>query len=154
VLIVRSPVRISFGGGGTEQPVGVVHRAEERILLVIASVLANGAGGKELLIEVVAVFEPPRRHAGRRTDRLGGVLGSLPAYVLKTGAASMVKRIPASPERQAELREDFRKNVAREGQHGVHLVNVDVSHSDAGALARGLVALRVLCDDEPDLAPR
>jgi len=43
--------------------------------------------------------------------RLGTVLGGLPAAVLAKGAASMVKRIPVSAERQAELREDFRRNV-------------------------------------------
>ena len=42
---------------------------------------------------------------------LGAVLGSLPAAVLAEGAASMVKRIAVSAERQNELREDFRKNV-------------------------------------------
>jgi pimeloyl-ACP methyl ester carboxylesterase len=43
--------------------------------------------------------------------RLSSVLGNLPFVVLKKGAASMVKRIPVSADRQAELREDFRKNV-------------------------------------------
>jgi hypothetical protein len=33
--------------------------------------------------------------------------------VLAAGAASMVKRIPASAERQTQLREDFRKNRPR-----------------------------------------
>ena len=42
---------------------------------------------------------------------LGAVLGSLPAAVLAKGAASMVKRIGVSADRQNELREDFRKNV-------------------------------------------
>ena len=42
---------------------------------------------------------------------LGGVLGSVPAAVLAKGAASMVKRVPVPAERQAELREDFAKNV-------------------------------------------
>lgn len=46
--------------------------------------------------------------------RLGSVLGSLPFAVLAKGAASMVKRIPVSADRQAELREDFRKNVPRD----------------------------------------
>src|SRR4051812_19899607 len=49
----------------------------------------------------------------RALVRLGGVLGGLPAAVLAKGAASMVKRIPVSADRQAELREDFRKNVPR-----------------------------------------
>src|SRR5256885_8529767 len=47
----------------------------------------------------------------RAIARLGSVLGGLPAAVLAKGAASMVKRIPVSAERQDELRDDFRKNV-------------------------------------------
>jgi pimeloyl-ACP methyl ester carboxylesterase len=39
------------------------------------------------------------------------VLGALPFAVLAKGAASMVKRIPASDERRDELRADFAKNV-------------------------------------------
>jgi pimeloyl-ACP methyl ester carboxylesterase len=44
---------------------------------------------------------------------LGSVLGGFPAAVLAKGAASMVKRIPVSADRQAELRADFRRNVPR-----------------------------------------
>src|SRR3954453_16245655 len=55
----------------------------------------------------------------RALIRLGSVLGSLPASLLKKGAASMVKPIPASPERHAELREDFRRNVPREVQQSL-----------------------------------
>jgi pimeloyl-ACP methyl ester carboxylesterase len=47
----------------------------------------------------------------RAIVRLGNVLGSLPAALLVRGAATMVKRIPVSAARQAELRADFRKNV-------------------------------------------
>lgn len=50
---------------------------------------------------------------------LGAVLGSLPAALLAKGAASMVKRIPVSAERQNELREDFRKNVPEDVRHGL-----------------------------------
>jgi pimeloyl-ACP methyl ester carboxylesterase len=42
---------------------------------------------------------------------LGRVLGGLPAALLAKAAASMVKRVPASPERRAELRADFARNV-------------------------------------------
>jgi pimeloyl-ACP methyl ester carboxylesterase len=42
--------------------------------------------------------------------RLGSVLGTLPAAVLKKGAASMVKQTELPPQRQAELREDFARN--------------------------------------------
>jgi pimeloyl-ACP methyl ester carboxylesterase len=51
--------------------------------------------------------------------RLGSVLGGLPAWLLAKGAASMVKRIPVSAERQAELRDDFRKNVPQHVRPGL-----------------------------------
>jgi pimeloyl-ACP methyl ester carboxylesterase len=51
--------------------------------------------------------------------RLGSVLGGLPAALLAKGAALMVKRIPASPERQAELREDLRRNVPANAQQAL-----------------------------------
>src|SRR2546423_6434447 len=51
--------------------------------------------------------------------RLGSVLGGLPSAVLAKGAASMVKRIPVSAERQGELREDFRKNVPQHIRPGL-----------------------------------
>jgi pimeloyl-ACP methyl ester carboxylesterase len=50
----------------------------------------------------------------RAIVQLGSVLGSLPAAVLAKGAASMVKRIPVSAERQSELRGDFRRNVPQD----------------------------------------
>lgn len=56
----------------------------------------------------------------RAIVRLGSVLGSLPAAFLAKGAASMVKRVPVSPERQGELREDFRKNVPQHVSRGLH----------------------------------
>jgi len=52
--------------------------------------------------------------------RLGSVLGGVPAAVLAKGAASMVKRIPVSAERQAELRQDLRKNVPRHMKHALY----------------------------------
>jgi pimeloyl-ACP methyl ester carboxylesterase len=42
------------------------------------------------------------------------VIGSLPASLLAKGAASMVKRVSVSTERQDELRADFRKNVPKD----------------------------------------
>jgi hypothetical protein len=46
----------------------------------------------------------------RAIVRSGRVLGGLPTSVLAKAAASMVKRIPVSNDRRAELREDFSKN--------------------------------------------
>jgi pimeloyl-ACP methyl ester carboxylesterase len=50
---------------------------------------------------------------------LGGVLGGLPSAVLAKGAASMVKRIPAPPERLDELRAEFRRNVPAHNRQGL-----------------------------------
>jgi pimeloyl-ACP methyl ester carboxylesterase len=50
----------------------------------------------------------------RAIVRLGAVFGALPSAVLIKGAASMVKRVPVPTDRQAELRADLAKNVARD----------------------------------------
>ena len=55
----------------------------------------------------------------RAMIRSTSVLGNLPMRVLAAGAASMVKRIPASPERQTQLREDFRRNRPRDMRLGL-----------------------------------
>jgi pimeloyl-ACP methyl ester carboxylesterase len=55
----------------------------------------------------------------RAIVRLGSVLGGLPSAVLAKGAASMVKKVPVSAERQDELRADFGKNVGRHMRHGL-----------------------------------
>lgn len=55
----------------------------------------------------------------RAIVRSTAVLGNLPMKVLAAGAASMVKRIPASAERQSELRADFRRNNPRDIRIGL-----------------------------------
>jgi pimeloyl-ACP methyl ester carboxylesterase len=69
---------------------------------------------------------------------LGTVLGSLPAALLAKGAASMVKRIPASPERRAELREDFRRNDAGDAMKSLR--------EYLGWLKRGDGRAKALCE--------
>jgi pimeloyl-ACP methyl ester carboxylesterase len=56
----------------------------------------------------------------RAIIRSTSVLGNLPMKVLAAGAASMVKRIPASPERRIRLQEDFRRNRPRDMRLGLH----------------------------------
>ena len=56
----------------------------------------------------------------RAMIRSTSVLGNLPMRVLTAGAGSMVKRIPAPPERQSELREDFRRNRPRDMRLALH----------------------------------
>jgi pimeloyl-ACP methyl ester carboxylesterase len=55
----------------------------------------------------------------RAIIRLGSVLGTLPAAVLKKGAPSMVKRAPLPPERQAQLAADFARNNTRDMRRGL-----------------------------------
>jgi pimeloyl-ACP methyl ester carboxylesterase len=55
----------------------------------------------------------------RAMIRSTSVLGNLPMRVLAAGAASMVKRIPASAERQTQLRGDFRRNRPRDMRLGL-----------------------------------
>jgi pimeloyl-ACP methyl ester carboxylesterase len=69
---------------------------------------------------------------------LGSVLGGLPAAVMIKGVTSMVKRIPVAPERQAELRDDFRRNVPAHAQNGLRQY--------VGWLKRGDGRAKRLCD--------
>lgn len=55
----------------------------------------------------------------RAIARSTTVLGNLPMRALTAGAASMVKRIPVPSGRQAELRDDFRRNNPRDMRHGL-----------------------------------
>ena len=71
---------------------------------------SGGFTGRTVLlgISLSAADEPAFFHA---IVGLGRVLGGLPVTVLAKGAASMVKKMPVPAERQAELRDDLRRNV-------------------------------------------
>lgn len=47
------------------------------------------------------------------------MFGTLPAAILIRGVASLVKRIPVAAERQAELRDDFARNVPHDLKVGL-----------------------------------
>lgn len=55
----------------------------------------------------------------RAIIRLGSILGTLPAAILKKGAASMVKHASLPPDRQAQLRADFARNNTRDMRRGL-----------------------------------
>jgi pimeloyl-ACP methyl ester carboxylesterase len=78
--------------------------------VALEMVASGGFAGPAILLGVSlsAQDEPAFFHA---IVRLGSVLGSLPAAVMAKGAASMVRQIAVSPERQNELRNDFRRNI-------------------------------------------
>jgi pimeloyl-ACP methyl ester carboxylesterase len=56
----------------------------------------------------------------RALIRSTSALGNLPMRLLAAGAGSMVKRIPASPDRRSQLREDFRRNRPRDMRLALH----------------------------------
>jgi len=86
--------------------------------VALEMVTSGGFDGPVVLlgISLSAKDEPAFFHA---IVRLGTVLGSLPVTVMVKGAASLVKRIPVSAERQNELREDLRKNVPQHIRHAL-----------------------------------
>ena len=87
--------------------------------VVAVEMVVSGAFSGPVVLLGVSLSTKDEPAFFRALIRLGSVLGSLPAALLAKGAASMVKRIPASPERQAELREDFRRNVPRDAQQAL-----------------------------------
>ena len=86
---------------------------------VALEMAASGAFTRPVVLLGVSLSPKDEPAFFRAIVRLGSVLGGLPAAVLAKGAASMVKRIPVSGERQRELREDFRKNVPRQNRQGL-----------------------------------
>ncbi len=55
----------------------------------------------------------------RAIVKLSRVFGGLASSLLAKGAASMVKRVPVSPERKNELRDDFRRNVPQHTKYAL-----------------------------------
>lgn len=71
---------------------------------------ASGAFAGPLVLLGVSLSAADEPAFFRGIVRLTSVLGSLPVAVLKTGAASMLKKAAVSPTRQAELKADFALN--------------------------------------------
>jgi len=86
---------------------------------VALEMVASGAFGGPVVLLGISLSAEDEAAFFRAIVRLGSVLGGPPAAVLAKGAASMVKRIPVSAERQDELRDDFRKNVPQHNREGL-----------------------------------
>ena len=63
-----------LGRGRTQQAMRVVHRAQERLPLVIAAVQHHRTLRQQLPVKAVPILEPPRGHAAGRTNAVGGLL--------------------------------------------------------------------------------
>ena len=87
--------------------------------VVAVEMVLSGAFSGPVVLLGVSLSTKDEPAFFRAIARLGGVLGGLPAVALARVAATMVKRIPVTPERRAELREDFRRNVPAHVQPGL-----------------------------------
>jgi len=86
---------------------------------VALEMVASGAFSGPVVLLGISLSAADEAGFFRAIVHLGSVLGGVPAAVLAKGAASMVKRIPVSAERQDELRADFHKNVPRHNREGL-----------------------------------
>jgi len=87
--------------------------------VVAAEMVTSGAFAGPVVLLAVSLSTKDEPAFFRGIIASSSVLGGLPFAVLAKGAASMVKRIPASDERRAELRADFAKNVPRDIRAGL-----------------------------------
>src|SRR5207253_8980886 len=86
---------------------------------VALEMVASGAFDGPVVLLGISLSPQDEPPFFRAIVRLDSVLGGLPAALLARGAASMVKRIAVSAERQSELRDDFRKNVPLHNRDGL-----------------------------------
>jgi pimeloyl-ACP methyl ester carboxylesterase len=86
--------------------------------VIVEMVLSGGFSGPVVLLGSSLSYKDEPAFF-RAIVRSTSVLGNLPMKVLAAGAASMVKRIPASGERQSELRSEFRRNNPRDNRIGL-----------------------------------
>jgi pimeloyl-ACP methyl ester carboxylesterase len=87
--------------------------------LVAYEMAVSGAFAGPVVLLGISLSAADEPRFFRAIIRLGSVLGTLPAAVLKKGAASMVKHAAVPPERQAELRADFARNSTRDMRRGL-----------------------------------
>jgi pimeloyl-ACP methyl ester carboxylesterase len=86
--------------------------------VIVEMVLSGGFSGPVVLLGA-SLSSKDEPAFFRAIVRSTSVLGNLPMKILSAGAASMVKRIPASAERHSELRADFRRNKPRDNRIGL-----------------------------------
>src|SRR4051794_16860724 len=110
---------------GVDVIVGFSMGAQVAFNMVVA-----GAFAGPVVLTGISLSSPDEPLFFRAIIRLGRVLGTLPAAVLKKGIAPMVKKVKTlSPERQAELIADFQKNNSRDMRLGL-LAYADWLHHD------------------------
>jgi pimeloyl-ACP methyl ester carboxylesterase len=88
--------------------------------VVAAEMVTSRSYTGPVVLLSVSLSPPDEPAFVRAIIRSTSVLGNLPMGVLAAAAGSMVKRIPASPDRRSQLREDFRRNRPRDMRLGLN----------------------------------
>ena len=87
--------------------------------MVAYEMVVSGAFTGPVVLLAPSLSPPDEPAFFRAIIRLGSVLGTLPAALLKKGAASMVKKAPVPPARQAELAADFARGNTSDMREGL-----------------------------------
>lgn len=87
--------------------------------MVAYEMVVSGAFTGPVVLLGVSLSVPDEPRFFRAIIRLGSILGTLPAAVLKKGIGPMMKHAAIAPERQAELRADFARNNTRDMRRGL-----------------------------------
>jgi pimeloyl-ACP methyl ester carboxylesterase len=87
---------------------------------VAYEMVVSGAFTGPVVLLGVSLSPPDEPRFFRAIIRLGSILGTLPAGVLKKGAGSMVKHAAVPPEPKAQLLADFARNNTSDMRRGLH----------------------------------
>ena len=87
--------------------------------MVAYEMVVSGAFAGPVVLLGVSLSAADEPGFFRAMIRLGSILGTLPAAVLKMGVASMVKQAALPPERQTQLQADFARNNTRDMRRGL-----------------------------------
>jgi pimeloyl-ACP methyl ester carboxylesterase len=87
--------------------------------IVAYEMVVSGAFAGPVVLLGISLSAPDEPRFFRAIIRLGSILGTLPAAILKKGVGSMVKHAAIPPERQAQLQADFARNNTNDMRRGL-----------------------------------
>ena len=87
--------------------------------VVAYEMVVSGAFTGPVVLLGISLSAPDEPRFFRAIIRLGSILGTLPAAVLKKSIGSVLKRPAITPERQAELKADFARNNTSDMRRGL-----------------------------------
>jgi pimeloyl-ACP methyl ester carboxylesterase len=87
--------------------------------VVAYEMVVSGAFAGPVVLLGISLSTADEPRFFRAIIRLGSILGTLPAAVLRKGAGSMVKHAPLAPERRVQLQADFARNNTGDMRRGL-----------------------------------